>query len=636
MYDYASVQTGSVAFVILKNNAIFARWKRNNLRFNFYMRKFFGILAFAAAAFGFAACEQQQTTDEKAPIVIYDGPVALSDQGFGMYYGDKDFNSVGVYSIVLSDAVCFRDGFGSPYLDSEGDMLVLELLGDVLAADATVGIPAGTYHITADKSVTPRVNVANSYIKRLVGAVQYQYSFESGSINISKNAQGTYDVETVDLVIKRGSELVDAYYSYSGDITLKEWSKVAAEIQGLKSDVVDMPFPYVSPVYYGNLFGYGTGNYVVTLATDGFMEDETGTVPGVAVVLNMFGELVPGDNTILLKEGTYTVYPDFNYHEFSMLYGLNMDGVPFGTYLAQIDKNGTQSIEFINGGTVEVTRGSENYEDVYTLKYSLNTPSRKVTGTWKGVLNFLDASEGSGRVILSTLDGDVACDMSKVERGHMAHVETLKTTYEPVEIAEAWQLWLEPRMWTEEEKKLPWDERIAAWDPNGDIMILEFVVPLNTRGDIAPELNKEYKYTIQPNLSMEDPLYQVSVSKMGRPYDDIFYEPFWKDYTYMTGVDARRGFTWQGGYRGNWYLHYIPGTYQNMDEMAPAVKGTVTVTRTSEYAELEGGREANFNIVWDLYDDAEASYNITGEWAGPITLSNEFAGDEGGDNIEFE
>ena len=584
------------------------------------MRKVFGILAFVAAAFGFAACEQPEASVEKAPVVVYDGPVDLADQGFGMYYGDKDFNSVGVYSIVLSDAVCFRDGYGAPYLDSEGDMLVLELLGDVLAADAPVGIPVASYQVTADKSVTPRVNVANSYIRRLVGSVQYQYTLESGSINISKNAQGTYDVETVDLVIKRGSELTNVYYSYTGDIKIDEWSKVAAENQDLKSDIVDMPFPYASPVYYGNLFGYGTGNYVITLATDGFMEDETGSVPGIAIILNMFGELVPGDNTILLKEGTYTVYPDFNYHEFSMLYGLNMDGMPFGTYLAQIDKNGTQSIEFINGGTVEVSRSSVNYEDVYTLKYSLNAPSRKVTGTWKGKLEFLDASEGSGRVILSTLDGDVECDMSKVERGHMAHVETLKTTYEPVDIAEAWQLWLEPRMWTDEEMKLPFEERIEAWDPNGDIMILEFVVPLNTRGDIAPELNKAYKYTIQPNLAMDDPLYQVSVSKMGRPYDDIFYQPYWVDYTYMTGTDARRGFTWDGGYRGNWYLHYIPGTWQNMDEMAPAVKGTVTVTRTSDYVELSDGREANFNIVWDLFDDAEASYNIKGEWTGPITL----------------
>jgi inosine/xanthosine triphosphate pyrophosphatase family protein len=57
-----------------------------------------------------------------------------------------------------------------------------------------------------------------------------------------------------------------------------------------------------------------------------------------------------------------------------------------------------------------------------------------------------------------------------------------------------------------------------------------------------------------------------------------------------------------------------------MDEMAPAVKGTVKVTRLTDLAVAAGGRQAQFKIVWDLYDDTEASYNITGEWTGPITV----------------
>jgi hypothetical protein len=57
-----------------------------------------------------------------------------------------------------------------------------------------------------------------------------------------------------------------------------------------------------------------------------------------------------------------------------------------------------------------------------------------------------------------------------------------------------------------------------------------------------------------------------------------------------------------------------------MDETAPAVKGTIKVVRNSEYTAVVGGREAEFSLVWDLYDDTEASYNISGEWAGPITL----------------
>ena len=129
---------------------------------------------------------------------------------------------------------------------------------------------------------------------------------------------------------------------------------------------------------------------------------------------------------------------------------------------------------------------------------------------------------------------------------------------------------------------------------------------------------KEYTYQIQPNLPYDDELYIVSVSKMGRPYDDIFYEPNWDDYTYMTGWDARRGFTYSGGFDGNWYLHYEEGSWQSLDINAPAVKGTTTVTRTSEWESVVGGRQANFTLKWDLYDDTDQANNITGEWSGPI------------------
>jgi hypothetical protein len=531
------------------------------------MKKFFGFLTLIAFAVAFASCNTPEGPVDQAPIIIDDAAVGLADKEFGMYYGDMGHNGIGVYSIVLSDAVCHRDGYGDPYLDSEGDMLVLEFNSQLQDADAPIMIPEGRYVIDATKSGTYTINVAKSYIKRLVGSIQYHYDLVSGAFVVGRNSQGGYDIYTEELIIAKGSELYSVQYSYNGNIMLDDWNKIAASLQTIKDDIIDIPFTDVSAVYYGNLFGYGTGNYVLSFSTAGFMEDETGKVPGVALVMNMFGEIVPKDReVILLEEGTYTVYPSFNATEFSMLFGLNMDGMPFGTYLAQVDGNQDQVLEFIGNGTVEVTRESVDYNDVYTIKYDLVTPTRKVQGTWVGPLEFINAAEDSGRVILSTLDGDVECDMHRVEKASLRHIETLKTTPQPsVDIAEAWQLWLQPRMWTEEEKQLPWDERIEAWDPNGDIMIFEFVVPLGENGNIAPEINKEYSYQIQPNLAMDEQLYDLSVSQMGRPYDDIFYEPNWKDYTYMTGTDARRGFTWDGGFRGNWYLHYAEGTWQNMD-----------------------------------------------------------------------
>ena len=584
------------------------------------MKKFLQFLTLTVLAVSAVSCNTPEGPVEKAPIKVLEGNVSLEDMEFGMYYGTIRKDEPSVYRVVLSDAVCFRDGYGEPYLDSEGDMLVLEFKAKQ-DSEAPIMIPEGTYVVDATKSGDHTINVANSYVKRLIGSTQYHYELLGGTIDVGSNLDGGYDIIT-DLVIAKGSEQFSVKYSYNGNIKFEDWNRVAASLQTIKDDIIDIPFADVTADYYGNLFGYDTGNYVISLSTAGFMEDETGTVPGVALILNMFGELVGSTEVILLEEGTYTVYPSFNYKEFSMLYGLNMDGMPFGTYIGQIDGNLDQALDFINSGTVEVTRESHNYEDVYTLKYDLSTSARKIQGTWVGALEFNNLAENSGRVVLSTLDDDVECDMHRIEMGYLHHLETLMTTPQPsVDIAEAWQLWLEPRMWTDEEKKLPWDERIEAWDPNGDVMILEFVIPLGSEGNIAPEINKEYTYRIQPNLAMDDPLYVVSVSKMGRPYDDIFYEPNWKDYTYMTGTDARRGFTWAGGFRGNWYLHYIEGTYQNMDEYAPAVKGTVTVTRLTDLKQAGvGSKVADFKFVWDLYDDSDASYNITGEWTGPVTV----------------
>ena len=571
--------------------------------------------------FAFVACNKQTEPEEKSPVVIYDGPLDLADKGFGMYYEDRTGSSVAAYSIVLSDAVCFRDGYDDPYLDSEGDMLVLQLEVPSEMTTDQVMLPEGEYVAGTTTVGKMILNVEKSYVKRLVGIIQYHYTIKSGSVVVARNTEGTYDLYTKDLVISRDGVDYNVDYTYSGNIKLDDWKYVSVGLIGVGDDLIDVPFDEISAVYYGNLFGYGTGNYVISLCTADFLDDVTGTLPGVMLVMNMFDELPSGDELPLLTPGKYTVYPSFNSAEFSMLYGMNMDGVPFGTYVAQVDSKGAQALEYIFEGTVEVSRSNESYNDVYTFEYTFKTNARTVSGKWVGPVEFSDQSTESDRVILSTLEDDVECDMYRIDRGYLSHLETLKTTPLPsVDIAEAWQLNLQPRGWTDEEKQLPWDERIEAWDPNGDVMILEFVVPLDSKGNIAPELNKEYTYQIQPNLSMDEQLYQVSVSRMGRPYDDIFYEPNWGDYTYMTGVDARRGFTWDGYFRGNWYLHFLEGSYQNMDEMAPAVKGTVKVTRTTELQTASGGREAQFKIVWDLYDDSEASNNITGEWTGPITV----------------
>jgi hypothetical protein len=230
-----------------------------------------------------------------------------------------------------------------------------------------------------------------------------------------------------------------------------------------------------------------------------------------------------------------------------------------------------------------------------------------------------DLSTDSERLVLSTLERDVECDMSKVSQGRIEKVETLKSTDEnPRDLMEVWQVTLEPRDWTAEEKKnYEWDERLEKWTPDGDCMIFEFNLPIGKNGDIAPNPNTEYVYTIQPNCNIDSDDYTMCVSQMGRPYDDLFhpetaakwgytsYSWFPTEFEYCI---SRRGFTWDGWFRGVWYYHMKTGKYFEMDENAPAVFGKIYVTREGSV----------YKFTWDLQDDAVSPNKITGSWEGKL------------------
>ena len=50
------------------------------------------------------------------------------------------------------------------------------------------------------------------------------------------------------------------------------------------------------------------------------------------------------------------------------------------------------------------------------------------------------------------------------------------------------------------------------------------------------------------------------------------------------------------------------GKYYQMDENAPAVKGTIKVFRKGNI----------YKLTWDLQDDAESPNKITGTWEGVV------------------
>lgn len=599
------------------------------------MKRLFIILT-VLLAFAVSCDRSGGLSQEESVVVLPDGPVMLQDARFGMYYGNIDNDGLGLFSIVLSDARCYQDKLNNPYLDSEGDMLVLQIKTPLLSEEDQICLPAGEYAVSDEVSVNS-VKADASYVRRQVGSMQSKWNLESGVINVERDETGEYQITTRDLVITKDEQADTVDYVCLSTIHVDDYLSAAPGLIGLGDDIIDMPFTDVECIYNGNLFGNGTGNFIVNLSTKGFVTEDGDVmdVPGIYITLNFFSRLYSGNSEPVLEEGRYTVSTATSsslMSRWTLLPGLYLDTTPFGSYVLQQPSEGEGTLEFIASGSVDVSYEEDAQTRAATsrrmvLTYSFKTSSREISGQWRGDITVENMAEGSAESYLTTLDHDVECDMSKVTGGTLALIETLhRDNVEEVwnyDIAEAWQLYLQPRDWTEEEYEIPWlqddnengiPDRLEAYCADGDVMILEFVLPLGSQGQIAPELGKTYTYTLQPNLSVEDEMYEIYVSRMGRPYDEIFDPKYaedhfgWAEGLGITSYDrcnARRGFTWSSdGWRGNWYMHYETGRHQILDGYAPAINGYVNVTRTGDDI---------YDFEWDFIDDNPGTPNkITG------------------------
>ena len=588
-----------------------------------------------------AACQQLadpvDPVVEESVVVLPDGPVILQDTQFGMYYGNLNNDGIGVFSIVLSDARCYQDELDYPYLDSEGDMLVLQVKAPLLAEDQQMEIPAGDYPVSETGEINT-INAAASYVKRQVGTMQSKWDLKSGLVSVAREEDGKYKITTKDLVLQKDEVKDTVEYVCYSSIMVDDYMTAAPAMLSTSDDIIDMPFPDLECIYNGDLFGNGTGNFIVNLSTKGFVTEsgEMTDIPGVYITLNFFSRLYSGNTEPILEEGRYTVSTATSstlLQRWSLLPGLLMDSTPFGSYVLQQPSDGEGTMEFITTGVVDIAYADAEADVKATkphqlvMTYTFTTASRTISGVWKGEVLVDNQALQSTESYLTTLEHDVECDMSKVSEGTLHLIETLHR--ENVEeawdydIAEAWQLYLQPRDWTPEEYDIPWlqddnengiPDRLEAYCADGDVMILEFVLPLGSQGQIAPELGKTYTYTMQPDLAPTDEMYEIYTSRMGRPFDEIFdpyyaeQYPGWAEGLGITSYDrcnARRGFTWsEDGFRGNWYLHYETGRHMVLDGHAPAVNGWVKVTRTGDDI---------YDFEWDLLDDNPGTPNkITG------------------------
>lgn len=614
------------------------------------MKRLF-LITLMAISMAWACTPALESTADKSVVVLPGGPVVLEDAQFGMYYGNLNYEGIGRFSIVLSDARCYQDELNKPYMDSEGDMLVLMFKTELLAEDAEIALPVGEYEVSSEDALAI-IDANSSYVTRFVGSMQSKWNLESGTFSVKMDDNGEYEISTDNLVIVKGQERDSVAYVCKSPLVLADYQEAAPGMLSTSDDIIDMPFPELECVYNGDLFGNGTGNFLVNIWTKGFVVDgEMMDVPGIYITMNFFSRLYSGSSSPVLEEGLYTVTTTSEtlLQRWSMLPGMYMESTPFGSYLLQIAGDKSQAMEFIVSGFAdvkydedsEVTSGSGAARPC-TITYSFKTSSRTISGVWKGDVVVDNQAGTSNESFLTTLDHDVECDMSKVTKGSLRKIETLhRDNVEEAwdyDIAEAWQLALEPRDWTQEEKDIPWlqddnengiPDRLEAYCADGDVMILEFILPLDVASNysteqiLAPELNKTYTYTMQPSLSVEHEMYEIYVSRMGRPVDEIFDWRYARDHAGWAenlGIEsydrcnARRGFTWsEDGFRGNWYLHYETGRHQVLDGHAPAVNGWVTVKRTGENT---------YDFAWDFIDDNPGTPNkITGSIENvPVTI----------------
>lgn len=595
---------------------------------------------------------------------IPSGAVELRDMGFGMYYGEDNQDTLGVFSLVLSDARCYQEKIGQPFMDSEGDMLVLNFRTQFVKDGQEIALPHGDYEVSAT-GASETVFAPESYVIRMTGSTQARWNLKSGSVKVAEGTDQKYSVTISDLAIEKDGVIDTVSYWCLSALKFDDYSLLLPSLLGTSDDIINVPFPYLNCTYYGNLYGNGTGNFVVSMATKGFIvQNEEGVeemtdMAGVYLTLNFFSRLYVGNAAPVIEAGRYEVSSlasDELLSRWTLFPGVLMDGTPFGSYVLQQPAQGEGTMEYISGGYVDVlyqetTPATKAALSQYcVMTFDLKTSTRKIKGVWRGYMPVTNLAESSADSYLTTLDHDVECNMSKATEATLTLVETLHRKNVESEldydIAEAWRLYIAPRDWTAAEKEIPWvDEnnpkgadgiegtaddwmydknkngirdRLEAWCCDGDIMSLEFVLPLGSQGTIAPELNKTYTYTMQPSLAVDAEMYEIYVSQMGRPADEIFDPQYarehkgWAEGLNITSYDrcnARRGFTWStDGFRGNWYIHNETGRHQVIDEHAPAINGTVKVTRT--------GTDV-YDLEWDFIDDYPGTPNkITGSIKG--------------------
>ncbi len=416
---------------------------------------------------------------------------------------------------------------------------------------------------------------------------------------------------------------------------------VVVEPQPEEPEIIDAGDINLVDPQFGLYFGKKTAQlatyYVVLSDEDAILKRDNYGEPYLAtegdmLVVEFIAPVAQDEKNIILPLGTYTLAQDAST-------GMTFDASK--SYVQKYTSDGNQRRYNIENGRIVV---DVNDDGEQTIEFDLTDGTRKFKGSWTGVMNIQDASNDKSALTYSTLSSDVECDLQYVQSGTMTKfMDIHNENGAPRDFASYWRLSLYPQVFTEDN---------LSHDAQGDTpeiiipldaMLFNFVLPLDSNGEIAPEEGKTYVYIIQPNLEMEDPMYTYMVSEMGRPYYDIFDPTQADKYYFMTNYDycnSARGYYWAGGEEGTWYTTVyakagswtykgsqvpeppLPTDPENDPDwsrkiytyaykyFAPLVNGTFTVVRNAN----------QYTLNWTLYDDIPAHNEVKGSWTGPVVV----------------
>lgn len=434
-----------------------------------------------------------------------------------------------------------------------------------------ITLPSGTYK-PSDEYTSMTYAPEYSYV---------EYYDANGNVAGEYDLYGDVTVKTSALSGYIITVNVDGYgvLTFSGSITFDDATLPPSVFAQIKRNL-DWNLNGALAFYDGNLYQSNTGSLYINLYDCAFNEETGGMLEnGHSLALQLFGKLYSNSKSAAPDPGTYTVARNFKRYTWypgTELEYMGMVGL-MGCYAKERDTNLYSdgfAYSYLTDGTIEVeSLGGDEYR--ITVDCTTNY-GHTVKGKFEGKIPVIDKSDDKKGSTLSTLEDDVELDLKKIP---------VCRTYNGG-VVNGCQTFL-----------------VDIGSPSGKDKIYE--------GDII-----RLEMVLQAGTQyVQEGTYTVMSEKW-----ETFYAPYKLGHGRFVTVSD--GSSDLGGTR---YIHFEEGRYLIMDNYAPAVEGTVGVTKNAD-------NTWTFNI--HLVDDAQ--FKIDGDWTGPMELMYDPNGITAIDGIEAD